>query len=146
MAQHKWVGCPVKNFVGPFHSSVLFQCFTAALGVPVDRLVQAADSVSVCLSKGIGAPVGSIIVGSKSFIAKAKKLRKTLGGGMRQIGMLCAAALVGLQENVGKLESDHKKARVLADGLNEIKGVRVDARCVETNIIENCPPPPNIGK
>ncbi|KAL2563213.1 hypothetical protein AAZV13_20G182200 [Glycine max] len=108
---------------------------SVALGVPVDRLVQAADSVSVCLSKGIGAPVGSVIVGSKNFIAKARRLRKTLGGGMRQIGILCAAALVALQENVGKLESDHKKARLLADGLNEVKGLRVDACSVETNMV-----------
>ncbi|XP_027350468.1 probable low-specificity L-threonine aldolase 1 isoform X2 [Abrus precatorius] len=108
---------------------------SVALGVPVDRLVQAADSVSVCLSKGLGAPVGSVIVGSSSFIAKAKRLRKTLGGGMRQVGILCAAALVALQENVEKLGSDHKKARFLADGLNEIKGLRVDTSSVETNII-----------
>ncbi|MED6114633.1 putative low-specificity L-threonine aldolase 1 [Stylosanthes scabra] len=106
---------------------------SVALGVPVDRLVQAADSVSVCLSKGIGAPIGSVIVGSKSFIAKARRLRKTLGGGMRQVGVITAAALVALQENVGKLESDHKKARLLADGLNQMKGLRVDP--VETNIV-----------
>ncbi|XP_004495577.1 low-specificity L-threonine aldolase 1-like isoform X2 [Cicer arietinum] len=106
-----------------------------ALGVPVDRLVKAADSVSVCLSKGLGAPVGSVIVGSKNFITKAKRLRKTLGGGMRQIGILCAASLVALKENVGKLESDHKKTRLLADGLNEIEGLRVNPCSVETNII-----------
>ncbi|KAK7285881.1 hypothetical protein RJT34_20666 [Clitoria ternatea] len=106
-----------------------------ALGVPVDRLVQAADSASVCLSKGLGAPVGSVIVGSNSFITKARRVRKTLGGGMRQVGILCAAALVALQENVEKLESDHRNARFLADGLNEIKGLRVDTSCVETNIV-----------
>ncbi|XP_057439547.1 low-specificity L-threonine aldolase 1-like isoform X2 [Lotus japonicus] len=108
---------------------------SVALGVPVDRLVQAADSVSVCLSKGLGAPVGSVIVGSSSFIAKARRLRKTLGGGMRQVGILCAAALVALQDIVGELESDHKKARTLADGLNQIKGLRVDTSSVETNIV-----------
>ncbi|CAL0300005.1 unnamed protein product [Lupinus luteus] len=107
---------------------------SVALGVPVDRLVRAADSVSVCLSKGLGAPVGSVIVGSKSFINKARILRKTLGGGMRQIGILCAAALVALQDNVRNLENDHKNAKLLADGLNEIKGLRVDGP-VETNII-----------
>ncbi|KAK9087433.1 hypothetical protein Syun_029827 [Stephania yunnanensis] len=106
-----------------------------ALGVPVHRLVQAADSVSVCLSKGLGAPVGSVIVGSKTFIAKAKRLRKTLGGGMRQIGILCAAALVGLHENVSKLESDHRKAKTFADGLSQIKGLRVDSSTVETNLV-----------
>ncbi|XP_057550142.1 low-specificity L-threonine aldolase 1-like isoform X2 [Amaranthus tricolor] len=106
-----------------------------ALGVPVDRLVQAADSVSVCLSKGLGAPVGTVIVGSKNFIAKAKILRKTLGGGMRQIGILCAAALVAVQDNVKNLGDDHKNAKLLADGLNQISGLKVDISSVETNII-----------
>lgn len=108
---------------------------SVALGVPVKRLVQAADSVSICLSKGIGAPVGSVIVGSESFIAMARILRKTLGGGMRQVGVLCAAALVALQDNVGKLAGDHKKAKYLADGLNKIKGLKVDTDAVETNIV-----------
>ncbi|CAL0321033.1 unnamed protein product [Lupinus luteus] len=115
-----------------FNASVKIIIFQA-LGVPMDRLVRAADSVSVCISKGLGAPVGSVIVGSKSFITKARRLRKTLGGGMRQVGILCAAGLVALQDNVGNLESDHKKARTLADGLNQIKGLRVDGP-VETNI------------
>ncbi|KVI09587.1 probable low-specificity L-threonine aldolase 1 [Cynara cardunculus var. scolymus] len=108
---------------------------SVALGVPVHRLVQAADSVSVCLSKGLGAPVGSVIVGTKSFIDRARILRKTLGGGMRQVGILCAAALVALQENVGKLGTDHKNAKTLAEGINKIKGLRVDAASVETNIV-----------
>lgn len=106
-----------------------------ALGVPVHRLLQAADSASVCLSKGLGAPVGSVIVGSKSFIAKARILRKTLGGGMRQVGILCAAALVALHETVIKLEDDHKKTKMLAEGLNQIKGLRLNVAAVETNII-----------
>ncbi|KDO44520.1 hypothetical protein CISIN_1g0182431mg, partial [Citrus sinensis] len=107
-----------------------------ALGVPVRRLVQAADSASVCLSKGLGAPVGSVIVGSKEFIKKARRLRKTLGGGMRQVGVLCAAALVALQENVlVMLDGDHKKAKLLAEGLNQLKGLRVDVDAVETNIV-----------
>ncbi|KAA8539012.1 hypothetical protein F0562_025704 [Nyssa sinensis] len=108
---------------------------SVALGVPLHRLVQAADSVSICLSKGLGAPVGSVIVGSKSFISRAKTLRKTLGGGMRQVGVLCAAAFVALQENVGKLEGDHKKAKILAEGLNKIQGLQVDVASVETNIV-----------
>ncbi|CAL1384768.1 unnamed protein product [Linum trigynum] len=106
-----------------------------ALGVPVHRLVQAADSVSVCLSKGLGAPVGSVIVGSESFIAKAKILRKALGGGMRQVGILCSAALLAVQNNAAKLENDHKNAKTLAVGLNEIKGLKVNVATVETNII-----------
>ncbi|KAG6532071.1 probable low-specificity L-threonine aldolase 1 [Zingiber officinale] len=108
---------------------------SVALGVPVHRLVQAADSVSVCMSKGLGAPVGSVIVGTKEFITKAKRLRKTLGGGMRQIGILCAAAFVALQENIVKLEDDHRKAKIFADGLKEIKQFRVNASSVETNMV-----------
>ncbi|KAL9290293.1 putative low-specificity L-threonine aldolase 2 [Arabidopsis thaliana] len=119
---------------------------SVALGVPVKRIVQAADSVSICLSKGIGAPVGSVIVGSKKFITKARWLRKTLGGGMRQIGVLCAAALVALHENVAKLEDDHKKARVLAEGLNRIERLRVNVAAVETNIIYvDIPEDPKFG-
>ncbi|KAJ3680181.1 hypothetical protein LUZ60_016459 [Juncus effusus] len=108
---------------------------SVALGVPVDRLVRAADSVSVCLSKGLGAPVGSVIVGSKSFITKAKKLRKTLGGGMRQVGVLCAAAYVGLRDIVPKLVDDHKRAKILADGLKEMEHFHVDSNSIESNMI-----------
>lgn len=108
---------------------------SVALGVPVQSLVKAADSVSICLSKGLGAPVGSVIVGCESFIAKARRLRKTLGGGMRQVGILTAAAYVALRDNVSKLEDDHRKAKMLADGLNQIKQVYVDTTSVETNLI-----------
>ncbi|KAL3633523.1 putative low-specificity L-threonine aldolase 1 [Castilleja foliolosa] len=108
---------------------------SVALGVPVRRLVQAADSVTACLSKGLGAPAGTVIAGSKTFIAQAKILRKTLGGAMRQIGVICAAALVALDENVGKLENDHKKAKLLAEGLSNIKGLKVNLSSVETNIV-----------
>lgn len=107
----------------------------AALGVPLHRLVQAADSVSICLSKGLGAPMGTVLVGSKDFITQARKMRKTLGGGMRQVGVICAAAFIAVQENVGKLDGDHKKAKILAAGLNEIKGLKVDLKSVETNIV-----------
>lgn len=108
---------------------------SVALGVPVSRLAQAADSVTACLSKGLGAPAGTIIAGSKVFIARARILRKTLGGGMRQVGVLCAAALVALEENVSKLADDHKNAKVLAEGINKIKGLKVDVDSVETNIV-----------
>ncbi|XP_073016368.1 low-specificity L-threonine aldolase 1-like [Primulina eburnea] len=108
---------------------------SVALGVPVHRLVQAADSVTACLSKGLGAPAGTIIAGSKSFISKARVLRKTLGGGIRQVGILCAAGLVALQENVAKLENDHKIAKILAKGIGEIEGLKVDLATVETNIV-----------
>ncbi|KAJ8760510.1 hypothetical protein K2173_015177 [Erythroxylum novogranatense] len=108
---------------------------SVVLGVPVHQLVRAADSILVCLSKGLGAPVGSVIVGSESFISKAKIIRKTLGGGMRQTGVLATAALIATQENVGKLAEDHKKAKILAEGLNQIKGLRVDVEAMETNIV-----------
>ncbi|XP_062184887.1 low-specificity L-threonine aldolase 1-like isoform X1 [Phragmites australis] len=108
---------------------------SVALGVPVHRLVKAADSVSVCLSKGLGAPVGSVIVGSKAFIYKAKILRKTLGGGMRQVGILCAAAYVAVRDTLGKLADDHRKAKALAEGLKKIKQFTVDSASVETNMV-----------
>ncbi|CAI5522084.1 unnamed protein product [Closterium sp. Naga37s-1] len=85
-----------------------------ALRVPVDRLVRPAHSVSVCLSKGLGAPAGSVIVGSVEFIAKARRLRKALGGSMRQVGVLAAAGLVALQESVPRLIRDHQRAMQLA--------------------------------
>jgi len=108
---------------------------SVALGVPVHRLVQAADSVSVCLSKGLGAPVGSVIVGSTEFITKAKRLRKTLGGGMRQVGVLCAAAYVALRDNVHKLSDDHRRAKILADGLQQMEYFSVDLNSVESNMV-----------
>ncbi|KAJ4747013.1 threonine aldolase 1 [Rhynchospora pubera] len=108
---------------------------SVALGVPVHRLVQEADSVSVCLSKGLGAPVGSVIVGSKDFITKAKRLRKTLGGGMRQVGVLCAAAYVALRDNVPKLSDDHRRAKMLAEGLQKVEHFSVDLSSVESNMV-----------
>ncbi|KAJ1702004.1 hypothetical protein LUZ63_001783 [Rhynchospora breviuscula] len=108
---------------------------SVALGVPVHRLVQEADSVSVCLSKGLGAPVGSVIVGSKDFITKAKRLRKTLGGGMRQVGVLCAAAYVALRDNVPKLSDDHRRAKILAEGLQKVEHFSVDLSSVDSNMV-----------
>ncbi|CAD6260283.1 unnamed protein product [Miscanthus lutarioriparius] len=108
---------------------------SVALGVPVDRLVKAADSVLVCMSKGLGAPVGSVIVGSKAFIDKAKILRKT---GMRKVGVLCAAAHVAVRDTLGKLADDHRKAPVrlfLSQGLNKIEQFTVDSASVESNMV-----------
>lgn len=106
-----------------------------ALKVSVQRLVQSADSVSVCLSKGLGAPIGSVVVGSFEFIAKARRLRKALGGGMRQLGVLAAPALISLNEIAGKLYIDHENARFLAEGLSSIKGLCVDLASVQTNMV-----------
>ncbi|KAL2527365.1 putative low-specificity L-threonine aldolase 2 [Abeliophyllum distichum] len=98
-------------------------------------LVQAADSLTAFLSNGLGALVGTIIANSKSFIAKAKILRKTIGGGMTQVVVLCAPTLVALEENVSKLEGYHQKAKILAEGLNKIKELKVDMASVQTNIV-----------
>jgi threonine aldolase len=107
---------------------------STALGVPPETLVRAADTVSVCLSKGLAAPVGTVLVGSNEFIDKARRLRRALGGGMRQVGVLAAAGLIAL-DMVGRLGEDHRNARLLAEGLNAIDGLSVDLANVDTNIV-----------
>jgi len=104
-----------------------------ALGVDARELVQDADSVMFCLSKGLCAPVGSLLCGSADFIAEARRARKVVGGGMRQAGVLAAAGIVALEEIVPRLEEDHVRARRLAEGLAEIPGVEVAP--VTTNIL-----------
>ena len=99
----------------------------AALDVDVKQLVQPADSVMFCLSKGLVAPVGSMLVGSKKFIARARHLRKMLGGGMRQVGILAAAGLVSLEKMAGRLKQDHARAKRLFEGLKQFGGVRSEA-------------------
>jgi threonine aldolase len=88
-----------------------------------------------CLSKGLGAPVGSLLVGSRAFIDQARVYRKSLGGGMRQAGVLAAAGLIALEKMPARLAEDHANARFLADGLKKIPGVRLDAAKVVTNIL-----------
>jgi threonine aldolase len=104
-----------------------------ALGVPAATLAQPFDTVSVCLSKGLGAPVGSVLVGSKAAIARARRLRKMLGGGMRQAGILAAAGLYALEHNVERLAQDHANARALAQGLALLPGLSVSQP--DTNIV-----------
>ncbi|BFI28388.1 threonine aldolase [Marchantia polymorpha subsp. ruderalis] len=130
------IGDLAKSYGLKFHidGARIFNA-SAALGVSVDRLCKAADSVSICLSKGLAAPVGSVLVGSYEFIAKARRLRKALGGGMRQIGVLCAPGLISLNHMVQRLDCDHRNARLLAEGLESIRGLRVDVDSVETNIV-----------
>ncbi len=106
-----------------------------ALGVPPARLVQAADSVSVCFSKGLAAPVGSAVAGSAAFIRRARRMRKQVGGGMRQAGILAAAALVALDEMVDRLAEDHVNARRLAEGLAALDGIDLAPDTVQTNIV-----------
>lgn len=93
------------------------------------------DSISVCLSKGLGCPAGSLVVGSKDFIKRVHRLRKMVGGGMRQIGFLAAAGIYALDHHIERLEEDHRKAKKLAHGLAEIKNIKINPAEVETNIL-----------
>ncbi|MFB6139198.1 MAG: low specificity L-threonine aldolase [Halosimplex sp.] len=104
----------------------------AAHDVPADRFTREVDSVMVCLSKGLGAPVGSVLAGSDEFVARARRVRKLMGGGMRQAGILAAPGLLAL-ENRHRLAEDHERARRLAAGLDEIAGIRAPEP--ETNIV-----------
>ncbi len=108
---------------------------STALGVSPAELAKRADSITFCLSKGLGAPVGSVVCGSTAFIAKARRARKVLGGGMRQAGIIAAAGIVALTEMVDRLEMDHENAGRLAKGLDAIDGIHVDIDTVQTNIV-----------
>lgn len=106
-----------------------------ATGTPASAWAKLTDTTSVCFSKGLGAPVGSALAGSKALIQEARRLRKRLGGGMRQAGLLAAGALYALEHHVERLAEDHAHTRRLASGLAELPGVRVDPARVETNIL-----------
>jgi threonine aldolase len=106
-----------------------------ATGIKLNTYAQWADSVSVCLSKGLGAPVGSLVAGSKPFIDRVHRFRKMFGGGMRQAGILAAAGLYALDHHLERLTEDHKKAQQLAQGLARLKGISIDPGQVETNIV-----------
>jgi threonine aldolase len=101
----------------------------------VSDLVHYADSVSLCLSKGLGAPVGSLLAGSEEFVAAARRARKAFGGGMRQAGMMAAAGLMALAEGPALLPADHLRARQLAEGFAALPGFAVDLAAVETNLV-----------
>lgn len=105
-----------------------------ALGRPVHELSAPCHSISLCLSKGLGAPVGSVLVGSSEFIVRARKVRKMLGGGMRQAGIIAAAGLFALNHNIERLADDHRHAHKLALGLQEL-GFELDLSSVQTNIV-----------
>jgi threonine aldolase len=111
--------------------------FNAAvyLGKNVGEITKKFDSVQFCLSKGLGAPVGSLIVGSKDFIERCRVIRKMLGGGMRQVGVLAGAGLVALEEGPKLLPIDHQNAQLLAQGLGRIPGIQIDPAKVQTNIV-----------
>jgi threonine aldolase len=106
-----------------------------ALGDSVARMTRGCDSVMFCLSKGLGAPVGSMLLGSRAFIEKARVYRKMFGGGMRQAGVIAAAGLIALRKSPSRLHIDHENARFLAEGLAKIPHLKIDSAKVQTNIV-----------
>lgn len=111
-----------------FHAAV-------ATGQPIVEFARRADSVQVCLSKGLSAPIGSILAGSRDFIYRARKWRKALGGGMRQVGVLAAPGLIALTQMVDRLQDDHDRAKRLASALSQMPGMSMNPDHVETNIV-----------
>ena len=111
--------------------------FNAAIATGADpaRIVRDYDSISICLSKGLGAPVGSVLVGSSNFISLAHRWRKMFGGGMRQAGVIAAAGLYALENNISRLAEDHKRAKTLANAINEIDMFSVNIDGVQTNMV-----------
>ncbi len=125
-----------REFDVPFHVDGA-RIFNAAvsLGVSAASLVRGVDSVMFCLSKGLSAPVGSLVVGRDEFVTKARDVRDTVGGGMRQCGILAAAGIVALEKMIDRLADDHARARKLAEGLSEIDGFHIEPEEVKTNIL-----------
>ncbi|MCF5854957.1 MULTISPECIES: low-specificity L-threonine aldolase [Aeromonas] len=111
--------------------------FNAAVAseTPVEVIAAPFDSISICLSKGLGAPVGSLLVGRHDFIARARRLRKMLGGGMRQAGILAQAGLFALEQHVTRLADDHRRAKRLAEGLAALPGIELDLSLVQSNMV-----------
>jgi threonine aldolase len=136
-AEHCFNVCGEAHAVGlPVHmdGARIFNA-AVALGTSVADLTRECDSVMVTLSKGLGAPAGSILLGRRDFIAESRIWRKRLGGGMRQVGILAAAGLIALEEGPGRLADDHENAKALARGLAEIDGIVIDLDRVVTNIV-----------
>ena len=107
----------------------------AAQGISAKELVEPADSAMFCLSKGLAAPIGSMLVGTDKFVARARHLRKMLGGGMRQVGVIAAAGIISLEKMTKRLSEDHSRAKKLADGLRQVHGLVVDANSPYTNMV-----------
>ncbi|QIB26505.1 low-specificity L-threonine aldolase [Caloranaerobacter azorensis] len=124
------------NYKIPIHLDGA-RVFNAAVGLGVDvkEITKYSDSVMFCLSKGLCAPVGSLLAGDKKFIEKARKYRKMLGGGMRQAGIIAAAGIVALENMIDRLEEDHYNNRLLAEKLININGIQIDMDTVQTNIL-----------
>ncbi|PSW44330.1 low-specificity L-threonine aldolase [Photobacterium leiognathi] len=107
----------------------------ATLNIDISEIVKYFDSFTICLSKGLGAPVGSLLLGDKALIARARRWRKVLGGGMRQAGILAAAGKIALTENAARLVDDHTNAKYLAEQLNNVEGFAVNLAHIQTNIL-----------
>lgn len=108
---------------------------SVASGVSLNEYGKYFDSISVCLSKGLGAPVGSVIIGSADFIEQARVFRKMFGGGMRQVGILAAAGLYAIENNLKRLDDDHKKAKMLGEAISKLKTFQIDLNLVQTNMV-----------
>ena len=106
-----------------------------ALGIEAEELVKDVDSVTFCLSKGLSCPVGAVLCGNAEYISRARKIRKTLGGGMRQAGWIAAPGIVALETMVDRMAEDHVNARRLAEGVGEIPGLSIDLKTVQTNMV-----------
>jgi threonine aldolase len=129
-----WAGAAAHKLPLHLDGARIFNA-AVALGVDVKTLTRGFDTVMFCLSKGLGAPVGSMLVGSAELMTRARIFRKALGGGMRQVGVLAAAGLIALEEGPTLLAEDHANARLLAEALARIEGVVIDLDAVETNIV-----------
>jgi threonine aldolase len=129
-----WAGAKERKLPVHLDGARIFNA-SVALGVDVRELTAGFDTVMFCLSKGLGAPVGSMLVGSAEQIARARIFRKALGGGMRQAGILAAAGLIALEEGPKRLHEDHANARLLAEALAAVDRVKIDLKAVETNIV-----------
>jgi threonine aldolase len=109
---------------------------SVALKVDVKNFTKYVDNMMFCLSKGLSCPIGSIVVGSQDFIDRARKVRKVLGGGMRQAGIVAAPGIIALEKMISRLEDDHRNARLLAEGLAKIEGLSVNMKAVQTNMVK----------
>ena len=129
-----WAGARAAGLPVHCDGARIFNAATAA-GRSVAEMTRGFDTVMFCLSKGLGAPVGSMLVGSRELIAEARSVRKALGGGMRQAGILAAAGLIALEEGPKRLDEDHANARLLAEAVAATDGAEIDLAAVQTNIV-----------
>jgi threonine aldolase len=132
--QEIWDGAKERKLPLHLDAARIFNAATA-LGVDVKTVTSGFDTVMFCLSKGLGAPVGSMLAGSAELMEQARIFRKALGGGMRQAGILAAAGLMALEQGPARLHEDHANARLLAEALSNMEGVTIDLDAVETNIV-----------